>query len=114
MSFLVLSQIALVHSLRLSSLMSLIRACVTTNPHPPTHPRPETVDALIMAIHNYEGGVLMVSHDQHLLSSCVEQFWAVSERKVRFFDTFDAAKAFSLERIQHQANNPAALALKRK
>ncbi len=42
----------------------------------------ETVDALIMAIQNFEGGVMMVSHDQHLLSACVEEFWAIHEKKV--------------------------------
>jgi hypothetical protein len=35
------------------------------------------------------------------------RFWAIHDRKVKFFDTFETAKAFSLACIQQQANNPA-------
>lgn len=58
----------------------------------------ETVEALIMAINKFEGGIVMVSHDQHLLQSCIDDYWAVYERKVRFFDTFEKAKIFSLHK----------------
>ena len=73
-----------------------------TKPHliildePSNHLDLETVDALIMAINKFEGGILMVSHDQHLLQSCIDQYWAISEKKVKFFDSFEKAKQFSL------------------
>ncbi len=50
-----------------------------TRPHllildePTNHLDLETVDALIMAINQFEGGVMAISHDQHLLSSCIDE-----------------------------------------
>eukprot|EP00455_Lapot_gusevi_P015615 TRINITY_DN1790_c0_g2_i3.p1 TRINITY_DN1790_c0_g2~~TRINITY_DN1790_c0_g2_i3.p1 ORF type:complete len:785 (-),score=212.31 TRINITY_DN1790_c0_g2_i3:93-2447(-) len=73
-----------------------------TQPHliildePSNHLDLETVDALIMAINTYTGGILMVSHDQHLLSSCIAEYWAVADQKVRFFDSFESAKKFTV------------------
>ena len=30
----------------------------------------DTVEALIQALNNYDGGVILVSHDQHFVSTC--------------------------------------------
>lgn len=75
-----------------------------TKPHliildePSNHLDLETVDALIMAINKYSGGILMVSHDQHLLQSCIDDYWAISEKKIKFFDSFEKAKRFALHK----------------
>jgi ATPase subunit of ABC transporter with duplicated ATPase domains len=42
----------------------------------------ETSAALIEAINDFEGGVLLVSHDQHLLSSVCQDLLVVSGGKV--------------------------------
>ncbi len=42
--------------------------------------------ALTMALQNYEGAILVVSHDRHLLSNTVEQFWLVHDGVVSDFD----------------------------
>lgn len=42
----------------------------------------ETSAALIEAINNFEGGVLLVSHDQHLLSSVCQELLLVEGGKV--------------------------------
>jgi len=42
--------------------------------------------ALTLALQNYEGAILVVSHDRHLLSNTVEQFWLVHDGKVKDFD----------------------------
>jgi ATP-binding cassette subfamily F protein 3 len=49
---------------------------------PTNHLDLETIEALIMAINNYRGGVLVVSHDQHFLQSVCKDFWGVSHAKV--------------------------------
>jgi ATP-binding cassette subfamily F protein 3 len=37
----------------------------------------ETTEALITAINSFKGGVLLVSHDQHLLMSCCKDMIVV-------------------------------------
>jgi ATP-binding cassette subfamily F protein 3 len=49
---------------------------------PTNHLDLETIEALIMAINNYSGGVMVVSHDQHFLQSVCKDFWGVSHAKV--------------------------------
>jgi ATP-binding cassette, subfamily F, member 3 len=42
----------------------------------------ETTEALIEAIKTFEGGVLLVSHDQHLLTSVCKELLVVEKGKV--------------------------------
>jgi ATP-binding cassette subfamily F protein 3 len=42
--------------------------------------------ALIEAINDYPGAVILVSHDRHLLDACAERLWLVSDGRVRPFD----------------------------
>jgi ATP-binding cassette, subfamily F, member 3 len=42
--------------------------------------------ALTLALQEYKGAILMVSHDRHLLRNCVDQFWLVAEGMVKPFD----------------------------
>eukprot|EP00941_MAST-03F_sp_MAST-3F-sp1_P002144 g2144.t1 len=70
-----------------------------TKPHllildePTNHLDLETVDALIKAIENFSGGLLVVSHDQHLLSNIIQELWVVGDGKVKVFPgDFDAYK----------------------
>jgi ATP-binding cassette subfamily F protein 3 len=46
----------------------------------------DTVDALIDALNAYDGGVVIVSHDAHLISAVCEQIWVVSNQKVTPFE----------------------------
>ncbi len=43
----------------------------------------ETIDALIVAFRDFKGGVLVVSHDQHLLTQVVKDFYVVGDRQVK-------------------------------
>jgi ATP-binding cassette subfamily F protein 3 len=55
--------------------------CVWNNPHilildePTNHLDLDAVNALIVALNNFQGGVLIVSHDQHLIASVCEQIF---------------------------------------
>jgi ATP-binding cassette subfamily F protein 3 len=42
--------------------------------------------ALIEAINDYPGAVILVSHDRYLLEACVERLWLVAEGRVTPFD----------------------------
>ncbi|KAK9190676.1 hypothetical protein WN943_019285 [Citrus x changshan-huyou] len=48
-----------------------------------------SVEALIQGLVLFQGGILMVSHDEHLISGSVEELWVVSEGKATpFHGTF--------------------------
>ncbi len=42
--------------------------------------------ALIEAINDYAGAVILVSHDQYLLEACADRLWLVADGRVQTFD----------------------------
>merc|ERR1712130_308782 len=62
---------------------------------PTNHLDLETIDALSDAINKWNGGIVVVSHDQHFLSRVGKDFWGVSDGKVERFESFEDAKKFS-------------------
>ncbi|QAY96804.1 glycosyl transferase family 1 [Methylovirgula ligni] len=42
--------------------------------------------ALIEAINDYEGAVMLISHDRYLLDACADQLWVVGDGRVAPFD----------------------------
>ena len=52
---------------------------------PTNHLDMETRDALDMALQEFSGALILVTHDQHLLSSIVDQFWWVHEGQVEHY-----------------------------
>jgi ATP-binding cassette subfamily F protein 3 len=61
------------------------------NPHimimdePTNHLDVDAVNALIVAVTNFQGGVLIVSHDQHLIANVCDQIWYIKDKKLRKF-----------------------------
>ena len=53
---------------------------------PSNHLDVDTREALASALAQFEGSVLLVSHDRHLLRTTVDQFWIVVDGKVEEFD----------------------------
>jgi ATPase subunit of ABC transporter with duplicated ATPase domains len=53
---------------------------------PTNHLDMETTDALITAIKEFKGGILIVSHDQHLISKVCTDLLVVRNRAVKRFD----------------------------
>jgi ATP-binding cassette subfamily F protein 3 len=53
---------------------------------PTNHLDMETREALTVALSSYEGALILVSHDRHLLRATVNQLWLVHDGRVGAFD----------------------------
>lgn len=53
---------------------------------PTNHLDMQMRDALAMALQDYQGALVVVSHDRHLLRTVSDEFWLVAEGRVRAFD----------------------------
>merc|ERR1712080_388608 len=62
---------------------------------PTNHLDMPTIDALAIALSSFEGTILIVSHDQHFVETCCDEFWCVGNRKIKVFDDFQKCREFS-------------------
>ena len=77
------------------------------NPHvmimdePTNHLDIDAVDALIVALSNYTGGLIIVSHDQYFVSCICDQIWYIKDTKLKRFngDFEEYRKALSVNRL---------------
>ena len=61
---------------------ALMDADILLLDEPTNHLDLETTEALIKAIEDFNGGVLLVSHDQHLLTSSCKELYVVGDGKL--------------------------------
>lgn len=61
---------------------------------PTNHLDLETTEALIKAIDGFRGGVLLVSHDQHLLTSVCKHLYVVEKGHVELLRQSSAGESF--------------------
>lgn len=61
----------------------------------------ETIEQLIKAVQEFKGAVIIISHDQHFLEGTVKEFWSISDRKLKTFDTLDACKRATYKQLEH-------------
>mmetsp|Transcript_41353 Transcript_41353/g.93545 ORF Transcript_41353/g.93545 Transcript_41353/m.93545 type:complete len:734 (+) Transcript_41353:55-2256(+) len=66
---------------------------------PTNHLDMDTIDALIEAIHHFNGAVLLVSHDQYFLDKVATEYWSVASGEVRIFKTLKEAKKASYDQL---------------
>jgi len=65
---------------------------------PTNHLDLDAVEALIHALISFEGGVLVISHDEHLVESICEELWVASPGKVQIYkDSFAAYRRQQLK-----------------
>jgi ATP-binding cassette subfamily F protein 3 len=68
---------------------------------PTNHLDLEAVNALIVALNNYTGGILVVSHDQHFVASVCDNIWYIKDSKLKKFngDFEDYKRALILNKL---------------
>jgi ATP-binding cassette subfamily F protein 3 len=68
------------------ALIAWKRPNVLVLDEPTNHLDMETREALTVALSSYEGALILVSHDRHLLRATVNQLWLVHDGRVGPFD----------------------------
>ncbi|SNZ08045.1 ATP-binding cassette domain-containing protein [Cohaesibacter gelatinilyticus] len=53
---------------------------------PTNHLDIDSREALVHAINDYEGAVLLISHDRHLIEACVDRLWLVHDGTCKSYD----------------------------
>ncbi len=75
---------------------------------PTNHLDIDSRSALIEAINEYEGAVILVSHDRYLLEACADRLWLVANGTVKTFDgDMDDYRKFVLEQANRQEGGAA-------
>lgn len=79
--------------------MSLDAPHILLLDEPTNHLDIESREALVDALNNYEGAVVIVSHDPHMLERVVDRLWLVNDGGVSDFDgDLDDYRRFVIER----------------
>ncbi len=72
---------------------------------PTNHLDMDTRDALDMALQDFDGALIIVTHDKHLLASIADQYWWVHQGKVsHFMGDLDAYLQMRLKTLKEQAS----------
>ena len=88
------------------ALLACRQPAVLVLDEPTNHLDLDMRQALAIALQEYQGAVLLVSHDRHLLKACADDFWLVADGTVRRFrDDLDAYTA--LRRKRSTGDRPA-------
>ena len=81
-----------------------------TGPHllildePTNHLDIDSRAALIEALNDYQGAVILVSHDRYLLEACADRLWLVADGTVKTFDgDMDEYRRFVLEQARAES-----------
>ncbi len=53
---------------------------------PTNHLDIDSREALVQALNDFPGAVILISHDRHLIEACVDRLWLVKGGTVRAFD----------------------------
>ncbi len=53
---------------------------------PTNHLDIDSREALVMALNDFQGAVVLISHDRHLVEACADRLWLVADGKVEPYD----------------------------
>ena len=68
------------------ALMSALAPQILILDEPTNHLDVESRDALVEAINDFAGAVILISHDRHLIELTADRLWLVADGRVRPFD----------------------------
>jgi ATP-binding cassette subfamily F protein 3 len=73
---------------------------------PTNHLDIESIEALILAVQRFKGGLLCVSHDQYFLANVVNEYWSVANGggEVKAFEDIDDAKMHAYNIVSTQSD----------
>lgn len=61
------------------------------------------INALINALKEYQGGVLIVSHDQHFITNVCNEIWVIADKRVATFNgSFEDYKKSVLKAVKNR------------
>jgi ATP-binding cassette subfamily F protein 3 len=81
------------------ALMALARPNLMVLDEPTNHLDMESRDALVEGLNEFEGAVVLISHDRHLIEATTEQLWLVEDGTCRaFFGDLDEYRERLLSR----------------
>jgi ATP-binding cassette subfamily F protein 3 len=93
----------------------LLALCTREAPHmlildePTNHLDIDAREALVRALADFEGAVLLITHDPHLVELVADRLWLVADGAVQDFDgDLDDYRALLAERARSAARDPAA------
>jgi ATP-binding cassette subfamily F protein 3 len=89
----------------LLALMSAERPHILLLDEPTNHLDVATREALVQAINDFEGAVIIVSHDPHVIQLTVDRFWLVADGRIETFDgDLDDYRAYLLDRARNDGS----------
>jgi ATP-binding cassette subfamily F protein 3 len=68
------------------ALISAGRPQVLVLDEPTNHLDIDSREALVQAINDFQGGVILISHDRHLIELTADQLWLVADGRVKPYD----------------------------
>ena len=90
------------------ALLACRQPAVLVLDEPTNHLDLDMRQALAIALQQYRGAMLLVSHDRHLLRQCADDFWLVADGTVkRFRDDLDAYTALRRKRGVRESDGSA-------
>lgn len=99
------------------STLFLKRANLLILDEPTNHLDLESRDALIKALQDYTGTILMVAHDRHLMTAVAEEVWWLKQDGIEVFldgfEGYDSARKAALEEEQTSPQAAEAAAVKK-
>jgi ATP-binding cassette subfamily F protein 3 len=76
---------------------------------PTNHLDVDAREALVRALNDYEGAVILISHDRHLMDACADRLWIVRDGTVRPYEgDMDRYRAECLSERSANPNTPRA------
>jgi ATP-binding cassette subfamily F protein 3 len=81
-------------------MKSSLHSCVSTHLQPTNNLDLEAVVALADAVESFEGGVVVVSHDQYFVGRVAKEVWVVEDGRVIRAESFMAYKKQVLKKMR--------------